>query len=144
MTGQPITGTPFPVGSNASGIAETSIGHTNASGGSSSDLLLTTTFEFELAHPVAQADIEFDANTFLLAWTALGSLPGSSAGAGFKWEITLVDGTTGATLVDWIPNGNIATGTQTGLTVSSEDCTLVANASATFNQPSGRNDLRQP
>lgn len=136
LVGQPITGTPFPVGVSASGIAETSIGHTNANGGSTSDLTLTTTFQFVLAHDIGQADIEFDASTFLQAWTALGSLPGSSAGAGFKWEVALVDGVTNTTLLDWIPNGNIATGTQTGLTVTSEDCTLVANASATFNQPS--------
>jgi hypothetical protein len=136
LVGQPITGTTFPVGVTASGIAETSIGNVNADGNSASDLLLTTTFQFVLAHDVAQADIEFDATTFLQAWTAAGSLPGSSAGAGFKWELTLVDGVTGATLIDWIPDGNILTGTQTGLTVTQEGCTLVANASATFNQPS--------
>jgi hypothetical protein len=135
LTGVPITGVPFALGVRAGTIAETSI-NTNASGGSSSDILLTSSFQFVLAHDIAGADIHFDATTFLRAWTAALSLPGTTAGAGFKWELTLVDGIGGATLIDWIPNGNIATGTQTGLTVTSEGCNLVANASATFNQPS--------
>src|SRR6266511_683964 len=114
LTGVPITGVPFALGVRAGTIAETSI-NTNASGGSSSDILLTSSFQFVLAHDVAEADIHFDATTFLRAWTAALSLPGTTAGAGFKWELTLVDGIGGATLIDWIPNGNIATGTQSGL-----------------------------
>jgi hypothetical protein len=136
LEGSPITGTPSPVGTHAGTIAETSIFNANATGGSDAEIIFTTTFQFVLAHDVAQADIEFNADTELLAWTGLGTLPGTSAGAGFKWEVTLVDGVTGATLIDWVPDGNILTGTQTGLTVVSEDCSLVANASATFNQPS--------
>jgi len=136
LEGSPITGTPSPVGTHAGTISETSILNANAAGGSDAEIIFTTTFQFVLAHDVAQADIEFNADTELLAWTGPGTLPGTSAGAGFKWEVTLVDGVTGATLIDWVPDGNILTGTQTGLTVVAEGCTLVANASATFNQPS--------
>ena len=90
-----------------------------------------------LAHDVGQTDIEFNARTYLQAWTAAGTGPGTSAGADFKVEFKIVDGVGGATLLDWIPNGNIGTGTQTGLIVSAEACNLDAAASATFNQPSG-------
>lgn len=138
LSGAPINGTPAgPAGVDASAIAQTSLFNTNANGSSTSDILLTSTFQFMLDHPVADAGFTFNADTFLQAYTAPGSVLGTSAGAGFKWEITLVDGITGDTLIDWIPNGNKTTGTQTGLTVTSEGCTLVANASATFNQPSG-------
>ena len=135
LTGQPISGTGFPVGNTADTVAETSILGT-ANGGSTGDIIGTATFTFMLAHPAADAGVAFDASTFLQAWTAPGTTSGTSAGAGFKWEFTLVDGMGGATLIDWIPNGNIATGTQTGLTVLSEGCNLADNASATFNQPS--------
>ena len=90
-----------------------------------------------LAHNVANADIEFNAQTFLQAWTALGTTSGTSATAAFHGEFTLTDSATGAVLIDWVPNGNTTTGTQTGLTVLSEPCTLDASTSATFNQPSG-------
>lgn len=136
LEGSPITGTPSPVGTHAGTISETSILNANAAGGSDAEIIFTATFSFVLAHDVGQADIEFNADTELLAWTGLGTLPGTSAGAGFKWELTLVDGVTGATLIDWVPDGSTTTGLQTGLTVTAEDCTLIANASATFNQPS--------
>ena len=136
LAGQPISGTGFTTGVRAADISETSI-LGNAFGGSTGDDILTTTFQFVLAHDVGQTDIEFNARTYLQAWTAAGTGPGTSAGADFKVEFKIVDGVGGATLLDWIPNGNIGTGTQTGLIVSAEACNLDAAASATFNQPSG-------
>lgn len=137
LSGQPISGTPAPVGANANAVAQTSLLNFNGNGNSASDILLTSSFQFMLEHPVDAAGFTFDASTYLQAWTAAGSAPGTQAGAGFKWELTLVDGVTGQTLIDWIPNGDISGGTQTGLNVTAEGCNLVANASATFNQPSG-------
>jgi hypothetical protein len=135
LTGQPISGTGQPVGANASAIAVTSLS-TDATGGSSSDILLTSGFTFVATHDIAQAGFSFDATTFLQAWTAAGTTDPTGAGAGFKWELTLVDAVTGDTLIDWIPNGNTGSGTQEGLTVSAEGCNLARNASATFDQPS--------
>jgi hypothetical protein len=135
LAGQPISGTGVPVGANASAIAITSL-NSDATGGSSSDILLTSGFTFVTTHDIAQAGFTFDATTFLQAWTAPGTTSPTGAGAGFKWELTLVDAATGATLIDWIPNGSTTTGTQDGLTVTAEGCNLNANASATFNQPS--------
>lgn len=129
LTGQPINGTGFgPAGLNSPEIAETSI--TGAAHGSStSDGIFTTTFDFVLAHPVGGVNVNMLVSTFLDAWTAAGSLPGTSAGAGFKWEITLVDGANGATLIDWVPGH-----TTVGVTEVST-CGLLGNTSATNNQP---------
>ena len=137
LEGVPIAGTGFDVGVHAGTIGETSLNAVNDSGGSRSDILLTTSFSFVLEHDIGDANIEFDATTFLRAWTAAGSLPGTTAGSAFRWSIVLSDGIGGATLLEWVPDGNIGTGTQTGLNVTQEGCNLVANASATFNQPSG-------
>src|SRR5205823_5118842 len=112
--------------------AETSI-LGNAFGGSTTDIIGTTTFTFVLAHDVAQADIEFNATDYLQAWTAAGTGSGTSAGADIKWEFVLA-GPSGV-LIDWLPNGSTTTGTQTGLTVTAEGCNLNANATASFNQP---------
>ena len=135
LTGQPISGTPAPVGANASAIAITSL-NTDGQGGSASDILLTSGFTFVTTHDISQAGFTFDANTFLQAWTAAGTTSPTGAGAGIKWELSLVDAATGDTLIDWIPNGNTTTGTQVGLNVTAEGCNLNVNASATFNQPS--------
>jgi hypothetical protein len=134
LTGQAISGTAFPTGHVADTVAETSIAG-SATGNSTGNIIDTTSFTFVLAHPIGDAGVQFDASTFLQAWTAPGSLPGSLAGASFNWELRIVDGLTNATLIDWVPNGNIATGTQTGLNVLSEGCSLFGNTSATFNQP---------
>ena len=99
--------------------------------------MLDSTFQFVLAHNVNNADIEFNASTFLQAWTAAGTTSGTSAAASFHGEFILRDGVTGAILIDWVPNGSTANGTQTGLNVLTEPCTLDAATSATFNQPSG-------
>jgi hypothetical protein len=130
LTGQPISGTGFTTGTSSSGIAETSL-LLNSFGNSSSDGLLTTTFTFQVTHDIGTAGLQFDASTFLLAWTQ-GAF-GTSAGSGFSWEVKLQQGNT--TLLDWIPNGSTTTGTQQGLNVTSEGCTLVDTASASFNDP---------
>jgi len=135
LAGQPLAGTPAPVGANASTIAVTSL-NTDGTGGSASDILLTSGFTFVATHDINQAGFTFDATTFLQAWTAPGTTSPTSAGAGFKWELTLVDAVTGDTLIDWIPNGDTASGRQDGLNVTAEGCNLSANASATFDQPS--------
>lgn len=136
VAGEPINGTGFgTTGASSDTIAETSI-IGNAFGGSTSDIILTSTFEFTLQHNVANADIEFNAATWLQAWTAAGTTSGTSAGAGFHGEFILRD-SDGTILIDWVPNGSTTTGTQSGLTVTSEPCTLDAATSATFNQPSG-------
>lgn len=139
LTGVPITGTLITPVVRAATIAETSI-HGNASGGSNSDILLTSSLQFVLAHNIGGAGISFDATAFLRAWTAAGTTTGTLAGAGYKWELKLVDGVTGATLIDWQPDGNTATGVQTGLNVTSEACNLVDNATAGPNQPSAPAD----
>jgi len=132
LAGQPITGTGFTPSVTANTIAETSI-LGNAFGGSTTDIIETSTFQFVLAHDIGAADIHFNADAYLQAWTAAGTGPGTSAGADIKWEITLT-GPGGVVLIDWLPNGSTTTGTQTGLTVTSEGCNLNANASASFNQ----------
>jgi hypothetical protein len=137
LAGAPISGTVANVGVTANAISTTSLLNFNGNGNSLSNILLTSGFTFQLDHPVDAAGFTFDATTFLQAWTAANSVSGTSAGAGFKWELTLVDQQTGATLIDWVPNGDTSTGTQIGLNVTSEGCNLVANASATFNQPQG-------
>ncbi len=134
LANQPISGTGFPTGVRAATISETSLNNVTGSGASNNSILLTSGFTFVLAHGIGSVGLDFDATTFLRAWTASGSLPGTSAGAGFKWEITLTD-QAGNKLLDWIPDGDILSGTQIGLTVTDEDCNLVANASATFDTP---------
>ena len=133
LTGQPISGTPFPVGANAGTVGETSIVG-NASGAAGSDIILTTTFNFVLTHNVNNAGITFNAEAFLLAWTAAGSAPGTQAGSDFKWELTLAPAG-GANIIDWVPDGSTTTGTQTGLNVTAEGCNLLNNASATNDDP---------
>jgi len=134
LTGAAISGTPFPLGESASTVAETSI-IGNANGNSTGNILDTTSFTFVLAHGISDAGVTFNATTFLQAWTAAGSLPGTLAGASINWELKIVDGITNAPLIDWIPDGTTTGGTQLGLTSLSEGCTLVSNTSATFNQP---------
>lgn len=133
LTGQPLTGTPFPVGNVANTIAETEI-LGNAFGGSNSTITARDTFTFVLAHDVGQADLEFNATAFLQAWTALGTGSGTGADSSIKWEFSLTDGATGIQIIDWKPNG-LGTGAL-GLTVLSDPCNLNRSASATFNQPS--------
>ena len=122
----------IPIGVDATTIGETVL-MGDAIGSSGSNTQLLSTLQFTLAQDVGSIGISFDAVTQLLAWTSLGSAFGTSAGADFKWEITLKEGTT--TLIDWIPDGNVLTGTQTGLNVVKEDCTLSDNASAYENSP---------
>ena len=122
----------IPIGVDATTIGETVL-MGDAIGSSGSNTQLLSTLQFTLAQDVGSIGISFDAVTQLLAWTSLGSAFGTSAGADFKWEITLKEGTT--TLIDWIPDGDVLNGKQTGLTVVKEDCTLSANASAYENSP---------
>ena len=122
----------IPIGVDATTIGETVL-MGDAIGSSGSNTQLLSTLQFTLAQDVGSIGISFDAVTQLLAWTSLGSAFGTSAGADFKWEITLKEDTT--TLIDWIPDGDVLNGTQTGLTVVKEDCTLSANASAYENSP---------
>jgi len=138
LSGAPISGTAAgAAGVTADAVSTTSLLNFSGNGNSLSNILLTSGFTFETTHDISGAGFTFDATTFLQAWTAAGTISGTSAGAGFKWELTLVDAANGATLIDWVPNGDIASGTQMGLTVTAEGCNLVANASATFNQPTG-------
>jgi len=138
LSGAPISGTAAgTAGVDANAVSTTSLLNFDGNGNSLSNILLTSGFTFTLEHDIAEAGFLFDATTFLQAWTAPGTVSGTSAGAGFKWELTLVDAATGATLIDWIPNGTAGTGTEIGLNVTAEGCNLVANASATFSQPSG-------
>ena len=122
----------IPIGVDATTIGETVL-MGDAIGSSGSNTQLLSTLQFTLAQDVGSIGISFDAVTQLLAWTSLGSAFGTSAGADFKWEITLKEDTT--TLIDWIPDVDVLNGTQTGLTVVKEDCTLSANASAYENSP---------
>jgi len=136
LTGAPVTGVTgvsSPLSANV--VAETSVNGTGL-GNSQGGIQASTSFTFVLAETIGDAGMTFNASTFLQAWTAAGSLPPTLASAKFDWEIKIVDGVGGATLIDWIPNGNTTTGTQTGLTVLAEGCNLSSNTTATFNQPS--------
>jgi len=136
LIGAPISGVPgVPSPLTANTVAETSINGT-ALGNSQGGIQAQTGFTFTLAHAVNDAGLQFNASTFIQAWTQALSGPPTSASASFSWELRVVDGITGSTLVDWIPDGNILTGTQLGLNVQSEGCALVGSATATFNQPS--------
>jgi hypothetical protein len=133
LTGQPISGTGFTTGTTSQAIAETSL-LSNINGNSGTTGILTTTFQFVLAHPIGSAGLQFDASTFLQAWSSANTVPGTSAGSGISWSIKLTDGLTGATLLSWTPGGG---GTDsTGLNVTADDCNLNTTASATFNQQS--------
>jgi hypothetical protein len=134
LMNQPISGTGFPTGVRAATIAETLLNNVAGTGGSSTNIVLTSGFTFVATHDMGSVDIDFDARAFLRAWTASGSLPGTSAGAGFKWEVQLQD-QAGNVLLDWVPDGTIGSGTEIGVNVLAEDCRLVNNATATFNQP---------
>jgi hypothetical protein len=134
LTGQPISGTGFPVGVNAGTVGETSI-LGSAAGGAGSDIILTTTFNFVLTHNVNNAGITFNAAAFLLAWTAAGSAVGTQASADDKWELTLSQQGSTTNLIDWVPDGSTSTGTQTGLNVTAEACSLFNNTQAPENSP---------
>jgi PEP-CTERM motif len=135
LTGQPIAGTGFTTGATSQAIAETSL-TSNATGNAATTGILTSTFEFQLAHAIGAAGITFDASTFLQAWSSANTAPGTLAGSGFSWTIKLTDGLTNQTLLEWTPNGVVGSGTETGLLVTSEGCNLNSSASATFSQPS--------
>jgi hypothetical protein len=132
LTGQPIGGTGFTTGTTSQAIAETSL-LSNINGNSGTTGILTTTFQFVLAHPIGSAGLQFDASTFLQAWSSANTVPGTSAGSGISWSIKLTDGTTGAALLTWAPDGTLGGGA-TGLNVTAEDCNLNEAATATFNQ----------
>jgi hypothetical protein len=135
LSGQPLSGTGFNTGTTSQAIAETSL-TSNSNGNSGTTGILTTTFTFELAHAIGAAGLQFDASTFLQAYTSADTAPGSSAGSGISWTVKLVDQANNATLLEWTPNGVVGGGTETGLNVTSEDCNLNTSASATFNQQS--------
>ena len=79
------------------------------------------------ARNIGTLGFDFDAVSFLRAWTSAGSTLGTSASGDIKWEITL-SGPNGI-IADWSPQGS-----SVGLTVT-EPCDLNANAVATFNTP---------
>jgi hypothetical protein len=135
LTGVSINGTPtgLPAGEAASSVAQTWI-NSAASGNSTGQIQDVTTFTFTLAHAISDAGVQMDASTYLQAWTSPGSVSGTSAGANFAWEIRITDNL-GNILIDWLPDGNTTTGTQTNLAVLAEGCTLNSSTSATFNQP---------
>ena len=132
LTGQPISGTGFTTGVTSQGIAETMLG-TNGIGGATTTGLLTSTFQFQVAQDIGAAGIEFDASTFLQAFTSAGTLPPTLAGSGISWTIKLQEG--GTTLMEWTPDGVVGSGTENGLSVTSEDCNLNTTASAGPSQP---------
>lgn len=129
----PIAGVGFTVGANASTLSETAITGTGV-GGSSSDILLTSTFQFQLLKPVGSVGLEFDVDTLLRTWTSPSSVAPTLAGASFGWKLSLEDAA-GNVLIDWRPNGNVGTGTQIGLNVIQEDCDLNRAGSAGPNSP---------
>jgi len=135
VTGAPLnTGGIVPTGASNQIAADTNINAFGQNGGATADILGTTTLSFVLAHPIASLGIDFDVDELMRAWTGSGSILGTSAGANFTWEFKLT-GPGGVTLIDWIPDGNTTTGTQTGLTVTAEACNMNRGASASFNDP---------
>ena len=121
----------IPAGVLAQTIAETSL-PANGNGSAGSQINLTSTLQFVLGTSIANAAISFSADDFLNAWTSVGSLPGTSAGANTAWSITL-SGPLG-TLISWTPDGNTGGGNHIGLTEVTDPCNLTNNVSASFNQ----------
>lgn len=132
LAGAPITGTPFSFGVTANTFAETSL-NAVAVGGSTSNILLTASLSFVLAHAANTAQVAFDAQQLLQAWTSAGSLPGTLAGASTNWTINLTD-STGADIFHWDPNGAVD-GSVTNGTELADGCDLNHNAAAPANSP---------
>lgn len=134
LFGTPITivAPPVAAGATARTIAEVSIPGGTNNGSAGSQINLTATINFVLGTTVTNGAITFDADNFLRAWTAAGSVPGTAAGANTAWSISLQGG---GVNIQWNPNGVVGGGTFTGLTEISDACNLTDNVSASFNQP---------
>jgi len=135
LTGAPFAGAPLPPGVHAGTVAETTL-NTTATGGSTSDMNLTSSFTFVLAQPVGSLGIAFDALAFLQAWTEPGSVPPTTASSEIGWTFTLSQGNT--ELIEWTP-GDVSS----GLTVVSEPCSLNEQADAGPNEPNAPTNLIQ-
>ena len=133
IVGSPITGTPFPLGANATTIGQTSVMGTNT-GSTATAINLTSTLSFVLAQ-ASNSAIKFNATQLLQAYTTPGSGFPTQASANTGWNISLTDNQ-GNTIFQWNPNGNLGGGTHDGLTEIADDCNLARNVSASFNQPS--------
>jgi len=137
IMGVPLnTGGAFQTGADNHTAADVNINAFNQIGAATSDILGTTTLSFVLARPIGSLGIDFDVDELMRAWTGTGSTLGTSAGANFTFEFKLT-GPGGVTLIDWLPDGSILTGTQTGLTVTAEPCNMNRSQSASFNDPQG-------
>lgn len=132
LQGTPITivAPSTPAGVLAQTIAETSL-PANGNGSAGSQINLTSTLNFVLGTSISNAAISFTGADFLNAWTSVGSLPGTSAGANTAWSINL-SGPSG-TLISWTPDGTTG-GNHIGLTELTDPCNLTNNVSASFNQ----------
>jgi hypothetical protein len=124
LEGQPITGTGFATGVHAGTISEVSLDQQGVFGTAGSTIQLVSAFEFELAQDIADLNIEFDADTFLQAWTGPDTVTPSQAGASISWELVL-SGPDGV-LIRWRPG----TGVQIGLQDVTEECSLNNSVSA--------------
>lgn len=133
LAGAPITGTsPIPFGVTANTFAETSL-NAAAVGGSTSNILLSASLSFVLAQAANNAQIVFDAEQLLQAWTSAGSKPGTLAGASTNWSINLTDAA-GNDIFHWDPDGTVDTSITNGTEVF-DSCDLNHTVSAPANSP---------
>jgi hypothetical protein len=128
--GAPITGLGFPTGAtvNAGAYASTI---DNADTSAQANNGLSSTFVFNLLADTA-VQIDFDASHYLDAWTAAGEIFPTNALASTTVCFTITELETGATIVDWCPDG---TESALGITAATEPCNLNTNRSrnAPFN-----------
>lgn len=120
VEGQPFESPTIPAGVHAGTVAEASISDPFILGTGGADITLTSAFTFTANQPVGSINIEFDADTFLQAWTAAGTGPGTSAAAENSWTLTLTAAGSTTPLIFWQPGG----APEVGLLVTSEPCDL--------------------
>lgn len=131
VEGQPFDAPGDPAGVHAGTVAEASISDPFVLGTAGGAITLTSAFIFTANQPIGAINIEFDADTFLQAWTAAGTGPGTAAGAENSWTLTLTASGSTTPLIFWQPGGAPAV----GLTVTSEPCDLNEATSAGPSSP---------
>jgi hypothetical protein len=129
LSGASITNPSIPTGTTANNIAITELDSANT-GSSNSNMILTSSFQFQLARPIGSLGIDFDATAYLLAWTAALTPPGTLAGSSITLGFVLSDSS--GTILAWSPGGGTPTNVDT---TGSSTCDLNAVASAPNDAP---------
>lgn len=114
-------------------VAESSL---NASANQAISLAYRTsviTVSFVSARTANNFGISLDASDLIRSWTSSGSTGLTSANAQFSWRYRLLNGAT--VVQDWIPDGVIGTGTETGLNITTESINMNKTSAAAANDP---------